>query len=201
MARIDYYLFPLSPFTYLAGNRLEEIAAKHGVDIEYKPFGLPKVFEAHGTPALPQRHEVRKAYRLAEIKRIADMHGVPVNPQPRHFPTNPVPACTAIISAQMVHADTGKGDVGKLVQTFLRACWAEEKDIAEDHVVRECLEAAGFDAGVADRDMLSAVEIYEKNTQDALDIGVFGAPTYYCDHELFWGQDRLDYLDRKLARG
>lgn len=197
MARIDYYLFVLSPFTYLAGLRLEEIAAKHGVDIEYKPFNLPEVFKMTGGTPLPERHESRKAYRLQELQRIAKHNGLPIILQPPYFPTNPVPASTAIISAQMA----GGGDLGKLTHGLLKACWAEGKNIAEDHVIRECLVAAGYDAGLADRDMLSAVEIYQKNTQDAINGNVFGSPSYVVDHHLFWGQDRLDYLDRHLADG
>lgn len=195
MTRIAYFFSPLSPFTYLAGARLEEIAEKHGATVDYLPFNIMQVFKATGTPALADRHPSRKAYRLQELKRIAAAKDMPINVQPMHFPTNPVPACTAIISAQMA----GGGDVGALARCLMRAVWVDEQDIAEDHVVRRCLKEAGFDEGLADRDMLSAVEIYEKNTQDALDAGVFGSPTYIVDGHVFWGQDRLDYLDRHLG--
>ncbi len=195
MAVIDYYLFPISPFTYLAGTKLEQIAARHGANIIYKPFNLMKVFEATGTPPLPQRHESRKAYRLAEIARIAQANDLPVNPHPAHFPTNPVPAAGAIIAAQ----EAGGGDVGALTYSLLRACWAEDRDIADDQVIHDCLTSAGFAPDLADKGMLSAVETYERNTQDALDALVFGAPTYVVNGQVFWGQDRLDYLDRYLA--
>ena len=195
MARIDYFFSVLSPFTYLAGTRLEEIAAKHGVDIEYKPFDIIAVFKETGGTPPGQRHEARKAYRLQELARIARHSGMKINLQPQHWPTNPVPASAAIISAQMA----GGGDLGKLAHAILRAVWAEDEDIAQDHVIRACLTEAGFPDGIADRDMLSAVEIYEKNTQEAVGRNVFGAPSYIVDHEVFWGQDRLDYLDRHLA--
>ena len=186
----------MSPFTYLAGMRLEEIAGRHGVDIEYKPFNIAELGKHTGFVPLPQRPKARQDYRLQDLKRIAAHAGLPINLHPAHWPTNPVPASTAIISAQMA----GGGDVGKLTHALLRASWADEKDIAQDHVIRDCLAEAGFDPGVADRDMLSAVEIYEKNTQDALNGNVFGSPTYVADHQVFWGQDRLDYLDRHLAQ-
>lgn len=194
MARIDYYFTPLSPFTYLAGTRLEEIATRHGVDIEYKPFNLAEVGKHTGFVPLPDRPEARKTYRLAELKRIADHVGLPINLHPAHWPTNPVPACTTVISAQMVG-----GDVGALCHRIMKATWADEEDVAEDHVLRKCLEETGFDAGITDRDMLSAVEIFEKNTQDALNAQIFGSPSYVVDHHVFWGQDRLEYLDRHLA--
>ncbi|MEM7615129.1 MAG: DsbA family protein, partial [Pseudomonadota bacterium] len=99
MARIDYYFTPLSPFTYLAGERLEEIATRHGVDIDYKPFNLMEVGKHTGFVPLPDRPEARKTYRLQELKRISEYVGLPINLQPKHWPTNPVPACTTIISA------------------------------------------------------------------------------------------------------
>jgi 2-hydroxychromene-2-carboxylate isomerase len=197
MARIDYYFSVLSPFTYLAGRKLEEIAGRYAIDIEYKPFDLMKVFKTQGTPALGERHESRRSYRLQELERISKHENMPINFHPAHWPTNPVPASCAIITAQM----TGGGDIGGLVQGFLRATWAEEKDIAEDHIVRAQLEAHGFDSGLADKDMLSAVEIYEKNTNDALNSNVFGSPTYVLDHHLYWGQDRLGFLEKHLKEG
>ncbi len=83
---------------------------------------------------------------------------------------------------------------------MLRACWAEEKDIAEDAVIRECLEAAGFDPGLADSGLLAGAEAYSRNLEEAVERGVFGSPFYITDtDERFWGQDRLDDLDLHLA--
>lgn len=195
MAIIDYYMIPLSPFTYLAGLELEKIAAKHNSTINYKPFGLMKVFEEQGTPPPPKRHPARAAYRLQEIPRIAKMNNLPVNLHPAHWPTNPVPSCVAIIAAQ----EAGGGDLPGLAHALCRACWAEEKDVADDAVVADALEAHGFDRNLANAQMLGAVEIFERNTQDALNANVFGAPTYIVGDDIFWGQDRLAYLDAHLA--
>ncbi|MXU64239.1 2-hydroxychromene-2-carboxylate isomerase [Oceanomicrobium pacificus] len=195
MAHIDYYLFTLSPFTYLAGDGLEKVAEKHGATITYKPFQLMKVFEETGTVPVPQRHESRKANRLQELARIAKRNKLPINLQPAHWPTNPVPSCSAIIAAQ----EAGGGNVGGLAQALLRACWAEEKNIAEDEVVKACLADNGFDPAILDSAMLSAVGTFERNTEEALRAGVFGAPTYVVDDQVFWGQDRISYLDDYLA--
>jgi len=195
MVGIDYYCFPLSPFSYLAGLRLEEVAAKHGAAIAYKPVQLFRIFAETGTPQVKDRHVSRQKYRLADIARIARANGLPVNLQPRHWPTNPVPASAAIIAAQ----SAGGGDVGGLVHAFLRAVWAEDRDIAEDAVVRDTLVAFGFDPGLADKGMLSAVETLERNTDEALRRMVFGAPSYVVGDEIFWGQDRLPHLDAHLA--
>ncbi|QPH56170.1 2-hydroxychromene-2-carboxylate isomerase [Pontivivens ytuae] len=201
MAVIDYYLFPLSPFTYLAGLRLEEVAARHNAKINYKPFDLMRVFAAHGTPPVPKRHESRQAYRLQELARIAKMNGMPINPRPAHWPTDPKPAVAAVIYAQEFSHEHPGGDVGKLSFNLLKACWAEEKDISHESVVEKCLEDAGFDGGIAQRDLQSAFDIFERNTDEALASNVFGAPTYIVDHEVYWGQDRLAYLDAHLTRG
>lgn len=195
MANIEYYMIPLSPFTYLAGTQLEQIAAKHGASITYKPFALLKLFADQGTPMVPDRHPSRIAYRAQEIVRIGKMNKLPVNLKPAHWPTNPVPSCTAIIAAQ----EAGGGDVGALAHAFCKACWADERDIAQDNVVADILKDHGFDSNLANASLLSGSETYERNTQDAAEAGVFGAPTYVVGDQLFWGQDRLSYLDAYLA--
>ncbi|MFP4327004.1 MAG: DsbA family protein, partial [Paracoccaceae bacterium] len=94
----------------------------------------------------------------------------------------------------------GGGDMGALVHGLLRACWAEERDIAEDAVIRDCLSDAGFDPGLADRGLLSGAETYAATLEDAVAKGVFGSPFYITDtDERFWGQDRLEDLDLHLA--
>ena len=197
MAHIDYYMFPISPFTYLAGDGLEKVAEKHGATITYKPFNLMQVFAQTGGTPVPERHPSRQAYRLAEIERIAKMQNLPVNVQPAHFPTNPAPASYAIIAAQ----EAGGGDVGGLCRTLLSGVWAEEKDISDDAVVKAAVEANGFDAGLADSGMLTGAQTFEKNTEDAIQAQAFGAPSYVVDGHVFWGGDRLNYLDAHLSTG
>ena len=195
MTTIDYYYFPLSPFAYLAGLKLETIATRHGAEIAYRPVELMRIFAETGTAPLAERHENRKAYRLRDLARVARFEGLPINLQPLYFPTNPVPASVALIAA----SKAGGGDLGQLAHGFLKAVWAEDRDIADDVVVRDCLTAAGFEAGIADKGMLSGVETLQRNTDEALRLGVFGAPTYAVGDELFWGQDRLPHLEAHLA--
>jgi len=196
MAHIDYFFTPISPFTYLAGLRLEEIAERHDATIAYKPFDIMAAFPRTGGTPPPQRPECRQVYRLQEIRRQATRRGMAVVLRPAHFPTNAAPASYAIIAAQKA----GGGDVGALVHGLLRACWAEEKDIAEDEVIRACLGAAGFDPGLADRGLLAGAETYAANLEEAVARGVFGSPFYITDEdERFWGQDRLEDLDLHLS--
>ena len=195
MTRIDYYFSVISPFTYLAGTRLEEIAARHGAQITYKPLDVVALFPRTGGTPPGQRHESRQAYRLQELRRQAQKAGLPITLKPAHFPTNQAPASYAIIAAQAA----GGGDMGALVHGLLRACWAEDRDLAEDAVIRECLSTAGFDPALADSGLLSGAETYAANLEEAVSNGVFGSPFYIVGEERFWGQDRLDDLDAHLA--
>jgi len=196
MATIDFYFSTLSPYTYLAGNRLEQLAAAHDAQITYKPFDIQALFPRTGGTAPKDRHPARQEYRLIEMERQAKKLDLPINLKPAHWPTNAAPSSYAIIAAQ----NAGGGDLGALVQSILRACWAEEKDIAEDAVIRECLTAAGFDASLADSGLLAGAETYGQNLEDAVSAGVFGAPFYVTgDGAKYWGQDRLDDLDRHLS--
>ena len=194
MPQIDYFFATTSPFTYLAGTRLEEIAARHGADVAYKPIDVIALFGRTGGTPPKDRHPNRQAYRLRDLDRTAKKRGMPINVKPAFWPTNPAPSAYAIIAAAQ------EGKVGDLAHAFARACWAEERDVAQDDVIREVLEANGFDPAIADRGMMTAADTYSRNLEEAVAAGAFGAPFYIVDgSEPFWGQDRLEDLDLYLA--
>lgn len=196
MAHIDYYFTTLSPFAYLAGMRLEEVAAKHGASITYKPLDIMALFSRTGGTAPKDRHPNRMEYRMQELQRGGKKAGLPINLKPMFWPTNPAPSSYAIIAAQ----NAGGGDMGALVHSVLRACQSEEKDIAQDDVIKACLEAAGFDPKLADSGLLAGAETYGRNLEEAIANGVFGSPFYILDDgQRFFGQDRIDDLDAYLA--
>ena len=196
MAHIDYFFTTLSPYAYMAGTKLEEMAARHGATITYKPVDIMTLFSRTGGQPPKDRHPARQAYRLQEIPRQAKKAGMPLNLPAAHWPTNAAPSSYAIIAAQAA----GGGDLAGLVHSVMRACWAEERDIAQDDVVRDCLEKAGFDPGLADSGLLSGADTYAANLEEAVSRGVFGSPWYAVDTgQDFWGQDRLDELDMHLA--
>lgn len=196
MAHIDYFCATLSPYVYLAGTRLEEIAARHGATITYKPLDIMGLFGRTGGTAPKDRHISRIEYRAQELRRQSAKAGLAFNLKPAHWPTNGAPAAYAIIAAQ---AD-GSGDLGKLVHSISHACWAEDKDIAEDAVIKACLKGAGFDPALADSGLMTSAEAYAANLEEAVNRGVFGTPFYITgDDERFWGQDRLDDLDAYLG--
>ncbi len=196
MPHIDYYFATISPFTYLAGTRLEAVAAKHGASVTYKPLDIMQLFGRTGGTPPKDRHPNRQEWRAQELPRQAKKLGMAFNLKPAHWPTNPAPSSYAIIAAQ----DAGTGDVGALVHGFTRACWAEERDIAQDDVVRDVLSAAGFDPALADSGLMTAADIYARNLEQAVQAGAFGAPFYVTDGGArIWGQDRIDDLDLVLA--
>ena len=201
MAHIDYFFSTISPFAYLAGTRLEEIAARHRARIAYKPLDILGLFARTGGTPPAERPESRKAYRLQELARQSAKLGLPLTLHPAHFPTNAAPASSAIIAAQKAQAEGAGGDMGALVHGILRAVWAEERDIAEDAVVTGALAQAGFDPGLADSGLLMGAETYAANLEEAVARGVFGSPFYIVaeDDARFWGQDRLADLDAHLA--
>ena len=195
MPHIDYYFATISPFTYLSGTQLEAVAKKHDATITYKPLDIMGLFGRTGGISPKDRHPNRQAYRLQDMRRRAIVAGLPLNLKPAFWPTNPALSSYMIIAAQAVG-----GDVGKLVNTITRNCWADEKNIAEDYVIRACLSEAGFDPSLADSGLLNGAETYSANLEEAVAKGVFGAPFFITDtDERFWGQDRLDDLDRHLA--
>lgn len=196
MAHIDYYLSTFSPNCYLAGTKPAEVAEKHGATLTYKPLDLMGLFSRTGGVPLGQRHPSRQEYRLMEMERAAKLAGLPMNLKPAHFPTNAAPSSYALIAAQK----SGGGDLAGLAFAILRACWAEEKDIADDAVIKACLEGSGFDPSLADSGLLSGAETYEANLEDAVNAGAFGAPFFILDDgSRFWGQDRIEQMDMHLG--
>lgn len=198
MAHIDYFFGTFSPNVYLAGTRMEAAAARHGATIAYRPLDLMALFARTGGVPPAQRHENRQVYRMQELRRQAVKLGMPMNLKPAHFPTNPAPSSYAVIGAQ---ASGQGGDLGALVAGLARSCWAEEKDIAEDAVIKACLDGAGFDPSLADSGLLAGAEAYAQNLEDAVSLGAFGSPFYVVADadERFWGQDRIEDLDAYLA--
>ncbi len=195
MPHVDYYFTTLSPFSYLAGLRMEEIAQRNGATVTYKPYDIMALFPRTGGLPQSQRHPVRNDYRAQALPRAARKLGIPLNFKPAHWPVNAAPSSYAIIAAQTA----GGGKLGELVHSILRATWAEEKDISDDAVLKDCLKAAGFDPSLTDSGLLVGADTYAQNLEEAVSRGVFGSPFYIVDSgQKFWGQDSLEDLDLHL---
>jgi 2-hydroxychromene-2-carboxylate isomerase len=196
---VDYYLAPQSPWAYLGHQRLVEIAARAGATVRVMPIDLGgKVFPISGGLPLGQRAPQRQAYRLVELQRFSEHLNAPLNLKPKFFPVGGDDAARLIIAADLTQGSAAAMQVAGAV---LSACWAQERNIADDKVLAELLVEQGLPAALLEQSHSQAVqERYEAYTQAAIDAGVFGAPSYVVDGEIFWGQDRLDFVERALSR-
>ena len=196
MAQIDYFFSTVSPYTYLAGTRFEAVANAHGATVRYRPMDIVAVFGRTGGVMPKERHPARLELRAQELRRLTKKLNLPMDLDPPFRAVNAAPSSYAFIAADQA----GGGDLGALVHAFTAAVWRDNRDIAEDDVIADCLSEAGFDRSLAASGMLAGAEQYTRNTEDAVNAGVFGAPFYIVDGtEKFWGQDRIEDLDLFLA--
>ena len=192
---IDYYHALISPWSYLGGPRLFDIAAAAGATVNVKPIDLSQVFPISGGLPLAKRAEQRRAYRLAELARWRDHLGMPLTIQPKFFP-----AAEGLAARTVIAAHEADADAGRLSNAILRAVWAEERNIADHETLVAICAENGHDGAAltaaAETDAIAS--IYAANTAEAIARSVFGVPTYVYEDELFWGQDRLEFLARAL---
>lgn len=196
---VDYYLAPQSPWTYLGHQRLQEILQQSGVGVRVLPVDLGgQVFPVSGGLPLAQRAPQRQAYRLLELQRFSEWLKLPLNLQPRFFPVAGDDAARLIIAVDL---HEGSEATMRITGAVLRAVWAEQRNIADPGVLAALLSEQGLAARHLDDAQAPAVqERYAANTQRAIAAQVFGAPSYVVDAEVFWGQDRLDFLQRRLQQ-
>ena len=197
---VDYYVSLNSPWTYLGSARFDAMCAKHGADVTIWPVSFGDVFAVSGGLPLPKRAPQRQAYRMMELKRWRDHLGIPIQLEPKFFPSNEAPAAHAVIA---VREAMGNAPAIKLAHAVLKALWEEEKNPGDAATLDAIIASVGLDpakvtAMAADPKIAAR---READTRMAIERGVFGAPSYVIDGEIFWGQDRLDFVERKLAKG
>lgn len=191
---IDYYHFLISPWSYLAIERFNSLKERTGVTVNYLPIDVGSTFGNMGGLPPAKRHPSRQRLRMDELKRWSAHLNVPMNLTPAFFPADQTTA------ARMVYA-AGGVDAATLSDAILTAVWRDEKNIADE----DTLIAIAQDCGLDGAGLLATAreEQYQTllmdTTQAAHDKDVFGSPTYSVDGELFWGQDRLDFLERALT--
>lgn len=198
-AVIDYFFTPQSPWAYLGHERFATMAKAAGARVNVLPVNLGgKVFPVSGGLPLAQRAPQRQAYRLVELQRFSTHLGLALNLHPKYFPVPDAAAARLIIAVDLHDgADAAMAVTGAM----MRAVWVEERNIADEPTLAALLARLGLPAQRLAEAQSQAVQArYETDTQRAIDSGVFGAPTYVVDGEMFWGQDRLDFVQRRLAR-
>ncbi len=196
MKTVHYYLSPKSPWTYLGHDRLLAIAQRHNAVVLAKPMDLGSVFPISGGLPLDKRPPQRQAYRITELKRWSEFLHMPLNIHPKFFPVDDIPAAKMVTTAIMAGDNDG---ALKLVGALLRGVWAQERDISDPATLVQIGDECGLDGENLYSSRESAADLYRQNTNDAIELQVFGAPWYEFRGVSYWGQDRLDFLDRALA--
>ena len=195
----DYFFAPQSPYAYLGHERFVRLAKQYGVQVEIKPCDLGKVFGMSGGLPLAKRAPQRQAYRLVELKRWSEFLQLPLNLQPKFFPVPGDPAAKLIIATRLAH---GTDAALAVTGAVMRAVWAEERNIGDADTLAAIASECGHDgkALLKSSETASVQAEYDRHTDDAVAANVFGAPWYVVDGEGFWGQDRLDFVERAFVR-
>ena len=194
--KIEYYYSIASPFAYLGSLKFQAIAKKYGTEIDEKPCNLVGgIFTKTGGIPVPQRSTQRQKYRLDEISRWSKFLNIKINIKPKFFPPkNPHIPAKFTIAANLLGTKVLFG------HELLKQLWSEEKDISDEKNIETVSNI--FKINFRELSILATSErvskIYIDNTEEAVDKNVFGAPTYIFNNELFWGQDRLEFLERAL---
>jgi len=192
---VSYYFTPVSPWAYLGHERFVHIARAANLQVEVLPVDYGAIFPVSGGLPLARRAPQRQAYRLVELKRFSEHLGVPLNLQPKYFPADPTAAAQLIV---VVDAQDGTDAALRLTGALMKAVWAQERDIADARTLAQVLAECGLPAERLEQSRDDAIaQRYQAHTQRAIEAGVFGAPSYVVDGEIFWGQDRLDFLERR----
>jgi 2-hydroxychromene-2-carboxylate isomerase len=196
---VDYYMTLNSPWTYLGSALFAQIAGRNDVSVNIKPCKFGPIFEQTGGLPLPKRSPQRRAYRMMELKRWREVRGIALTLEPRHFPCDDLAATRLVIAAKL----QGK-DALKLSIELGRALWEREETLADPATLSSAAQRAGLDAAELRAGGASDTELdllLEQFTKQALSAGVFGAPSFVLPSgEIFWGQDRLELLERALRK-
>jgi 2-hydroxychromene-2-carboxylate isomerase len=195
---VTYYMTPVSPWTYLGHARLVAMARAQDAQIDIKPVDLGKIFSVSGGLPLSKRAPQRQAYRLADLARWSAHLGVAINLQPKFFPAPPELAAKLIIAARTT---LGAEAALELAGAVMRGLWEEDKNIADDATLAVIADLCGHDGRMLLKSAGTAgvQEQLDKNTDEAIAANVYGSPWYVVDGEGYWGQDRLDFVERALV--
>ena len=194
---VEYFLAPQSPYAYLGHDRFVSIIKKTQAPVLIKPFDVAKIFSLSGGVPVAQRPLQRQAYRLVELQRWSSYLKKPFVLHPAFFPVSGDPGSKLIIAAQQAY---GTEQALDLAGALGKAVWAEEKNITDPQILESIANAMQLDgtklvAAIASEAVLAA---FNENTEAAIAAQVFGVPWYRIEGENFWGQDRLDFVERAL---
>ena len=185
--QIDFYFDIVSPYSYIASMQIEEVANRVNANVNWKPFLLGGVFKAVGTSEPPGVHPIKKPYLVKDLQRLSGHLKIPIN-MPPDFPVRTVLAMRTLCG---FHID----QIPQAAQTLYQAYWVDNKDIADPEVVasligKDAVERAGTQ---------EIKDALFQSTNEAVERGAFGAPTFFVKDEMFFGHDRLPLLELHLS--
>lgn len=182
-----------SPFSYLASLQVEGLAARNNATVAYTPILLGAVLKATGN-ASPMTVPAKARYMTIELRRWAQRYGVAFKPNPHSFMSNTLRLMRGAVAAQQL------GVFPPYHRAVYRAVWADVQDLGDDAVLRGVLERAGVPAAdlVATAERQDVKDRLRHYTDEAVRRGVFGAPAFFVGDEMFWGNDRFDFVEQAL---
>jgi len=191
--RLEYFFDYVSPFSYLANSQLPALVERTGAELVYRPFFLGGVMQASGNSP-PATVPAKGKYMFTDISRWVKRYGIALSFNP-HFPVNTIrPMRGALVALE-------EGFIPAYNEALFAAMWREEKNVGDPGILKEVLAAAGLDADTVLRriEEPSIKERLKANSDEAVERGAFGAPTFFVDGEMFFGNDRLDFLEERLV--
>ena len=195
---VDYYAGLSSPWTYLGHKRFCDLAKKSKANVNFKPVDFGVIFPATGGLPLAKRAPERQKYRFMELERWRKELNVPLNLEPKFFPVNPEMA-----SRMCIALDESSGNALGLAERFMQAVWAEDQNLADPETLTQITDGFGLDGKqlLEQANDQKYMDLHQFYSEEAIDRGVFGAPSYVIEDEVFWGQDRLNFVEKKLGIG
>ena len=192
---LDYYFATPSPWAYFATPRIKTIQEKYTLKINWKPCNLAEIFSINGTLNVKDRPQPVQINRINELKRWSDFLNMPNSINPKYFPVDPTISHKIIIIAQNKNMDPFD-----ITFAFMKSVWADEKNIADDETIKNICKQNNIspDSVLEEANSSEINNQYLKNTEEALKNNVWGSPTLIYNNELFWGQDRIEFLERAI---
>ena len=187
-----------SPWTFLGHKKVNEISKKNNCELDIMPVNYGEIFPVSGGLPVHKRPLQRQKYRLQELKRWSEFLKIKLNPEPKHFPSRSLLPSKVIISVKILNFE----NVNDIAYAIMEGLWIKELNIDDPKNLKKILTRFIKTADeVIDFSESKQVEKeMNKYTKEAIDLAVFGAPTYITDDQIYWGQDRLDFLERYIKR-
>ena len=198
MIKVDYFMSHGSPWTFLGHNRLNKIVKKFNVQLNMYPVNYGEIFPISGGLPVSKRPLQRQKIRLQELRRWAEFLNIDLIPEPKFFPSKSLLPSLLIIAAKI--KKTNKDF--ELASSIMNALWVKELNIDEENTLKNIMDNLELDS----EDLLSFAKsqqcesIFKEYTKIAIEKNVFGAPTFIIDDQIYWGQDRLDFIERHLLK-